>query len=76
MNQRPTPELEVLLAALIFIDCKVDSLLKILGEKNVLVSREEIENKTQSLWESEYSTRRRALIDRMSDPPIRSTLGF
>jgi hypothetical protein len=76
MNQRPTPALEGLLAALILIDCKVDALLSILEQKKVLLSREESENKTRSLWESEYAARRQKLIDGMTDPRIPPTLGF
>lgn len=73
-SPKGTPELEALISALVFVHCKLDALVLILQRKNIIVSLEEVENQTSSLFENEYISRRQQIIDSMTDPDVHSTL--
>ena len=58
-----TIELELLLGRFIYLHCRTDAIVEILRTKGITVSDEEIENKTQSVWESQFATRRQTFFD-------------
>ena len=56
-------ELEALLGRIIFLQCRTDAIVEILRINKVKVSDEEIENKTQSIWGSQFDIRRQTYFD-------------
>jgi len=59
---QPTPELEVILGVLVYSECRIDAIVSILKQKGITVSSEEIENITQSFYQSEYEKKRSRIL--------------
>ncbi|MFA5832153.1 MAG: hypothetical protein WDA22_01630 [Bacteroidota bacterium] len=51
-------EIELLVGAIVYSDCKIDAVINVLQRKGITVSSEEIQNETQSAYEKEFELKR------------------
>lgn len=58
----PTPELDVIIGLLILGECRTDAIISILQQKGITVSSEEIDNKTQNVYQKEYAKKREKIL--------------
>ena len=62
-----TPEIEALVNSIIYIDCRIDAVMKILGDEGVNISQDDIESETHRIHSIQGVVKRHIIMSRMRD---------
>jgi hypothetical protein len=62
-----TPELEALVASIIYLDCKVEAIMKVLQEEGIKLKNEDVDIMTRKIHGTQYEVKRHSVMCRITD---------
>ncbi len=68
LMEKMTPEFEALLTTIVYLDCKIDALLRILDERDISIAREDLDGLIRKIHSTNGEFKRHAVIERLKNP--------
>ena len=63
-----SPENEALITTIIYLECRLEAVLKLLGEKGIALESDDIDSETHKIHAAEVDEKRYKIFCRIKDP--------